>query len=71
LDWLIAGSSFMKDKIKNAIDFMKDIVTNSINNNNRATQNSLQTTSRNLVNYMDLKAIVDMKIMESDKNHEF
>ncbi|SCY51937.1 MULTISPECIES: site-specific integrase [unclassified Lysinibacillus] len=71
LDWLINGSSFMKDKIENAIDFMKDIVTNSINNNNRAAQNSLQTTSRNLVNYMDLKAIVDMKIMESDKNHEF
>ncbi|KAB0441027.1 tyrosine-type recombinase/integrase [Lysinibacillus fusiformis] len=71
VEWLINGSNQMKFKIENAIDFMKDIVTNSINNNNRAAQNLLQTTSRNLVSYMDLKAIVDAKILESDKNNEF
>lgn len=71
IEWLVNGSNQMKFKIENAIDFMKDIVTNSINNNNRAAQNLLQTTSKNLVSYMDLKAIVDAKILERDKNHEF
>lgn len=71
IEWLVNGSNQMKFKIENAIDFMKDIVTNSINNNNRAAQDLLQTTSKNLVSYMDLKAIVDAKILESDKNHEF
>ncbi|MGE7020845.1 hypothetical protein [Solibacillus cecembensis] len=71
LEWLINGSNQMKFKIENAIDLMKDIVTNSINNNNRAAQNLLQTTSRNLVSYMDLKAAIDVKILESDRSHEF
>ncbi|MCS5501833.1 hypothetical protein NY607_11925 [Lysinibacillus sp. A4] len=71
MEWLVNESNQMKIKIENAIDFMKDIVTNSINNDNKAAQNLLQTTSQNLVSYMDLKAIVDAKILESDKNHEF
>lgn len=71
MEWLINGSDQMKLKVEHAIDFMKDIVTKSINNNNKAAQDLLQTTSRKLVSYMDLKAIVDAKILESDKKHEF
>lgn len=71
IEWLINGSDLMKFKIENAIDFMQDLVGKSENNYNKAAQNLLQTTSRNLMNYMDLKTIVDIKIMESDKNHEF
>jgi len=66
LAWLSDTSRTLEGKIRESIELMKDLSMNLSKAFRQGNDGLLKSTSRNLLAYMDMKAMVDSKVMGAD-----
>lgn len=64
--WLSDSSRSLEGKIRESIELMKDLSMNLSKTYRQGNDDLLKSTSRNLMAYMDMKAMIDSRIMGVD-----
>jgi len=64
MDWLANSSRSLDTKIRESIELMRDLSMNLSKSFIRGNDDLLKSTSRSLLTYMDMKAMVDSNLME-------
>lgn len=64
--WLTDSSGNLESKIRESIELMKDLSMNLSKTYRQGNDDLLRSTSRNLLAYMDMKAMIDSKIMGAE-----
>ncbi|MDW0115308.1 tyrosine-type recombinase/integrase [Sporosarcina saromensis] len=66
ITWLSDSSRSLEGKIRESIELMKDLSMNLSKIYRQGNDDLLKSTSRNLMAYMDMKAMIDSKVMGAD-----